>query len=124
MDKKAPPLLLIVDDSRMSRMLLRAIVADSRPDWRISEAVSGDEALKMIAEERPDFVCMDVNMPGISGIEAAGRIRLHYPEVRIVLCTANIQESTREAAARGGVHFVAKPITVLSVADIIAFCEA
>jgi CheY-like chemotaxis protein len=124
MDKKAPPLLLIVDDSRMSRMLLRAIVADSRPDWRLSEAVSGDEALRMIAEECPDFVCMDVNMPGISGIEAAGRIRLRHPEVRIVLCTANIQESTREAAARGGVHFVAKPITVHSVADIIAFCEA
>lgn len=116
-------MLLIVDDSRMSRMLLRALVADSRPEWRIAEAVSGDEALAMIAEHAPAFVSMDVNMPGISGLEAAGRIRLRHPEIRIALCTANIQESTREAAARAGVHFVAKPITAASVADAIAFFE-
>ena len=124
MDEKTTPLLLIVDDSRMSRMLLRAMVADSRPDWRIIEAVSGNEALETIAKENPDFVSMDVNMPGISGLEAAGRIRLHHPETRIALCTANIQESIREAAARVGVHFVAKPITTNSVADAIAFFEA
>jgi len=105
-------------------MLLRAMVADARPNWRIVEAISGDEALKMVEETCPDFVSMDVNMPGISGLEAAGRIRIRHPEARIALCTANIQESTRESAARAGVHFVAKPITAQSVADAIAFFEA
>lgn len=124
MEKRSDPLLLIVDDSRMSRMLIRAIVADSRPGWRIAEAVSGDEALLAVEKECPDFVSMDVNMPGINGLEAAGRIRLHHPQARIVLCTANIQESMREAAARAGIHFVAKPITAQSVADAIAFFEA
>ncbi len=124
MEKRSDPLLLIVDDSRMSRMLIRAIVADSRPGWRIAEAVSGDEALLAVEKECPDFISMDVNMPGINGLEAAGRIRLHHPEARIVLCTANIQESMREAAARAGIHFVAKPITAQSVADAIAFFEA
>lgn len=117
------PLLLIVDDSRMSRMLLRALVADSRPDWRIIEAASGDEAIRLADEHQPDFVSMDVNMPGISGLEAAGRIRIRHPETRIVLCTANIQESTRDAANLAGVHFVAKPITGNSVADAIRFFE-
>ncbi len=117
------PLLLIVDDSRMSRMLLRALVADSRPDWRIIEAASGDEAIRLTDEHQPDFVSMDVNMPGISGLEAAGRIRIRHPEARIALCTANIQESTREAANQAGVHFVAKPITGNSVADAIRFFE-
>lgn len=124
MNTKSSPLLLIVDDSRMSRMLIRAIIADSRPHWRIVEAVSGDEAVRLADEEAPDFVSMDVNMPGISGLEAAGRIRIRHPEARITLCTANIQESTREAASRAGVHFVAKPITAQSVADAIAFFEA
>lgn len=123
-ENKTNPLLLIVDDSRMSRMLLRAIVADSRPDWRIVEAINGDEALKIVEESPPDFVSMDVNMPGISGLEAAGRIRIRHPEARIALCTANIQESTREAAARAGVYFMAKPITAPAVADAIAFFEA
>ena len=68
MDKKSPT-LLIVDDSRMSRMLIKAIITDSRPEWRILEAVTGDEAIKLVDEHQPEFVSMDVNMPGIDGLE-------------------------------------------------------
>jgi CheY-like chemotaxis protein len=121
---KTNPLLLIVDDSRMSRMLIKAIINDSRPEWRIIEAATGDEAIKMVEEHAPDFVSMDVNMPGISGLEAAGRIRIRHPDTPIVLCTANIQESTREAASKVGLHFVAKPITALSIAGAITFFES
>ncbi len=124
MNTETSPLLLIVDDSRMSRMLIKAIIADSRPNWRIIEAVNGDEAIALATEHNPDFISMDVNMPGISGLEAAGRIRIRHPDARITLCTANIQESTREAASRAGVHFVAKPITTQSVANAIAFFES
>lgn len=123
MDKPASPLLLIVDDSRMSRMLIRAIVTDQRPNWRLIEASSGDEAVTLVETETPDYVSMDVNMPGISGLEAAGRIRIRHPETRIAMCTANIQESTREAASKVGLHFVAKPITPTSIADAIAYFE-
>ena len=123
MDKKSPT-LLIVDDSRMSRMLIKAIITDSRPEWRILEAVTGDEAIKLVDEHQPEFVSMDVNMPGISGLEAAGRIRLHHPDVRIALCTANIQESTRDAAAKVGLCFVAKPITQQSIASAIEYFES
>lgn len=123
MDTPASPLLLIVDDSRMSRMLIRAIVTDQRPSWRLIEAASGDEAVALVEQETPDFVSMDVNMPGISGLEAAGRIRIKHPQTRIAMCTANIQESTREAAAKVGLHFVAKPITPASIADAIAYFE-
>ena len=120
----AAPLLLIVDDSRMSRMLIKAIISDIRPDWRIVEASTGDEAIELVEKNSPDFVSMDVNMPGVSGLEAAGRIRIRHPEIRIVLCTANIQESTREAAAKVGLHFVAKPITAQSIASAVTFFES
>lgn len=123
MNENPVPTLLIVDDSRISRMLIRAIVTDSRPNWRIIEAGSGDEALKLVSEESPDFISMDVNMPGISGLEAAGHIRLRLPDARIALCTANIQESTRDAAARAGLHFVAKPITAQAIGEAISFFE-
>lgn len=121
---KSPPLLLIVDDSRMSRMLIKAIINDSRPSWRVIEASTGDEAILMAEKETPNFVSMDVNMPGISGFEAAGRLRIRHPETRIALCTANIQESTREAAAKVGLYFVAKPITAQSITGAIAFFES
>ena len=105
-------------------MLIKGVIAQLRPDWRIVEAATGEEALTLVATEHPEFVSMDVNMPGMGGLEAAGRIRLRHPEVRIVLCTANIQESTRDAAARAGVGFVAKPITVDSVTQSVSFFEA
>lgn len=120
---KASPLLLIVDDSRTSRMLIRSMVAQMRPHWRTVEAGTGEESLARVEEEVPDFVSMDVNMPGMSGLEAAGRIRIKHPEVRIVLCTANIQESVRQSAEKVGLHFVAKPITVNTVADAVAYFE-
>lgn len=123
MTMNTPPLILIVDDSRMSRMLIKAIVTDMRPEWQILEAASGDEAVAKCQEITPDFVSMDVNMPGISGLEAAGRIRIRHPETRIALCTANIQESTREAAASVNLFFVAKPITPQSVSRAIDYFE-
>lgn len=117
------PLLLIVDDSKMSRMMIGRIVNDLRPAWRIAEAASGAEALAMIEQAPPDLISMDVNMPGMSGLEAAGRIRLHNPEIRIVLCTANIQDAVRQAAEKAGVMFVAKPITAESVARMVTLFE-
>lgn len=117
------PLLLIVDDSRTSRMMIRKMVSDQRPQWRMIEAASGDESLLLVKDHKPDFVSMDVNMPGMSGLEAAGHIRLHHPNIRVVLCTANVQECVRAAAEKAGVYFVSKPITPQSIATAIGHFE-
>ncbi len=115
------PLLMIVDDSRMSRMLIKAIVVAQRPEWRIVEAASGDEAIARVDEEAPDYITMDVNMPGTNGLEAAERILQKHPGIRIAVCTANVQERMRDAAARAGLFFVGKPITEATVAPALAF---
>lgn len=118
------PLLLIVDDSRTSRTLIRAMLGQVRPEWRTIEASSGEEALAMIEQTPPDFVTLDINMTGMSGLEVAGRVRIKYPDIRIVICTANIQESMRLAAEKAGVHFVPKPITAKIVAEAVTYFEA
>ncbi len=117
------PTLLIVDDSRTSRLLIRGVVATLRPHWRILDASNGDEALQLVEQDPPQFISMDVNMPGASGLEIAGRIRLKHPQIRIVLCTANIQDSVRQIAARVGLAFVPKPITERSVKESLDFWE-
>lgn len=117
------PTLLIVDDSRMSRMLIRALVSQIRPQWNIVDAVSGDEALACVEACQPDFVSMDINMPGMNGMEAAGRIRIRHPEIKIALCTANIQESTQQAAAKIGLQFIKKPITEVAINQMVAGFE-
>jgi two-component system chemotaxis response regulator CheY len=120
----ASPLVLIVDDSRTSRMLISGFIKQLRPDWRIVEADSGDAALVVLETEVPTYLSMDDNMPGMRGLEAAGRVRILHPEVRIVMCSANIQESMRNSAAQSGIGFVAKPINERSVRESIALWEA
>lgn len=104
-------------------MMIRRVIGELRPDWRLSEAASGDEALAMIEDAPPDYVSLDVNMPGMSGLEAAGRIRLRHPDIHVILCTANIQDAVRNAAEKAGVKFVAKPITPESIAQMVALFE-
>ena len=116
--------LLIVDDSRVSRMMIRAFVHVMHPQWIISEAASGDEALQMVDRDTPNYCTMDINMPGIIGTEAAAQILAKYPGIRIAIFSANIQESHQTRAVTLGARFVAKPVTEKSVAQALGFFES
>lgn len=119
-----PRTLLIVDDSKVSRMRIRAFFASQCPQWTIQEAGSGDEAIVMAASAPPDFVTMDVNMPGMSGFETAQLMLVRNPDIRIVMLTANIQEGSRKAAASLQIHFVAKPATQASLQQALDYLLA
>ncbi len=123
-ESSLPPRLLIVDDSRVSRMMIRARVQALQPDWVVDEAVSGDEALVMAAQSAPEYVTMDVNMPGLNGFDAADQLHTLAPNTRIVMLTANIQESSRVRAESIGLKFVQKPITDASILQVIAYLTA
>lgn len=114
-------ILLVVDDSRVSRMMIRTFVLDKQPDWQILEATTGEEALKQLRENMPDYVSIDMNMPGMDGIEAAERIKQICPSAKIALLTANVQDSSRQKAQAHGIGFVAKPITAASIQQALDF---
>lgn len=102
--------VLIVDDSRVARMMTRAAVENACPGHSILEATSGEEALDIAAMSPPDFVLMDVNMPGMAGLAAARLLRKRFPAMPLSLLTANIQHSVREEAARLNIGYMTKPI--------------
>lgn len=116
--------LLIVDDSRVSRMMIRAFVLAKHPQWIVIEAASGNEALEIVDRDTPNCCTMDINMPGIIGTDAAEQILGKYPGIRIVIFSANIQESHQTRAATLGARFVAKPVTEKSVAQALEFFES
>lgn len=116
--------LLIVDDSRVSRMIIKSKVASLGVDWELQEAVSGDAALEQAPHWRPDFVTMDVNMPGLNGFDAAQRLLALLPQVCVVLLTANVQESSRERADLLGIHFVPKPVTETAIEQVVRHFQA
>ncbi len=102
--------ILVVDDSRVSRMMSRQFILNKHPDCNVVEAGTGEEAIEKINGTMPAMVLMDVNMPGMGGIAAAEILRKQFPSLKIVLQTANIQEATRNKAAALGAGFLEKPI--------------
>lgn len=113
--------VLIVDDSSVSRMMIRGRIAGLQPEWDILEAADGAQALALVASDAPDFITMDVNMPGMNGFEAVEAIRRINQGAKIVILTANIQESSRDRAQQLGVQFVQKPATLAAVQQAVDY---
>jgi CheY-like chemotaxis protein len=120
-DKKV---VMIVDDSRVSRMMIKAIVVDAKPDWSVVEAAHGQEALDLVASTpHLDLIILDYNMPGMDGLTLGTELKSHYPNTKSFLLTANIQESTQKKAADAGIEFVKKPITEDKIVNILSSVE-
>ena len=116
--------VLIVDDSRVARILIRNIILSIHPHWIITEAVNGKEAIERVRVETPNYVTMDYNMPDINGIEAAQQILQYAPQTIIALFTANIQANTHAQAEKLGIGFVDKPITVERINQALAYFDS
>jgi CheY-like chemotaxis protein len=99
--------LMIVDDNAGVRRMIRQIVAASGDT--VQECSSGDEAVRLAAEFRPDFVTMDVRMPGLSGLDATRAILAARSDVRIVMVTNHDHPHLHDAAtASGAIGLVSK----------------
>ncbi|WP_417595534.1 response regulator [Oceanospirillum sp.] len=103
--------VLVVDDSRVSRMMLSKMINMAASDWQIVEAEDGQQAVEKATAETPDLIVMDINMPVMDGFEAVEVLRPQLPDTTMILLSANIQSSSQARAEELGVHFIAKPIT-------------
>ncbi len=109
--KLATPKLLIVDDNSANRIVLKDILSEMPLD--LVEAESGQEALRQVLLQEFCAILMDVNMPGMDGIETTRLILEHLDEhpVPIIFLTAcNDSQSIRNCYQAGGIDFVTKPI--------------
>lgn len=115
--------LLIVDDSRVSRMMIRTLVVARKPHWTVQECESGDEALDRLQHSVPDYVTMDINMPGTLGTDVAERILQAYPQVRVAVFSANVQAVHQTRSSAMGACFVPKPVSDRSVQQALKFFD-
>jgi two-component system invasion response regulator UvrY len=101
--------VLVVDDQAPFRSAARAVVGRMDGFAVVGEAVNGEEAVAMATELRPALVLMDINMPGINGVEATRRIVAAEPEVVVVLCsTYNPQDLPPDASTSGARAYLNK----------------
>ena len=102
--------ILVVDDEPQIRRVLRATLSSN--GYEVIEAQSGQEAIEMVVTERPELILLDVNMPGMNGLEACNKIRMAF-DGPIIMVTVRNTERDKIAALDAGAHdYVVKPFAI------------
>jgi two-component system, chemotaxis family, chemotaxis protein CheY len=111
--------ILIVDDSSLARRTTRQALEEK--GYAVEEASDGAQAIERYFLNRPDVVVLDMVMTGMYGLEVLAKLREINPEVRVIVATADIQQSTRDQArAAGASAFVNKPVNRQALTDLVA----
>jgi two-component system response regulator NreC len=101
--------VLLVDDQRMVREGLRALLSRKADLEIVGEAAVGSSAVDLVRDLAPDVVVMDIEMPGLNGVEATRRLKAHSERVRVVALSAHADESyVRPMLAAGASGYVLK----------------
>ncbi len=111
--------ILIVDDSRTSRRMLRELLEELGHEI-IGEAVNGEDGFIKYKELNPDLVTLDITMPKLDGIQALQLIRKYNPEAKALMITAAGQRDKMiQAVKYGAAEFVTKPYEKEEVEKIL-----
>jgi DNA-binding NarL/FixJ family response regulator len=94
--------VVLADDHALVRAGMRSLLGGMAQVEVVGEAASGEEALVLAERERPDVVLMDIAMKGITGLEAAARIREQHPGVRVIILSMHAGEEYVLQALRAG----------------------
>ncbi len=113
------PRVLVVDDDTLMRELLKALLRDE--GFTVAgEARDGQSALAQMDRAQPDLVCLDVNMPGMSGLDVLKAIKAKSEQCRVVMISGDASMATvREAVGFGAVGFIVKPFKAGRVGAVL-----
>lgn len=103
--------VLIVDDSKLARIVVGKAIAALQPEWSRIEAGNADEALALLEGQIFDLAVLDFNMPGRDGLDLAEELRARFPEMPIAVATANVQDEIVARARAANATFIPKPVT-------------
>jgi len=112
--------VLLADDHAVLRRGLRRLLEEETDIEVVAEAADGREAIKKAIELKPDVILLDVNMPGLNGIQVARRLKTQVPGSRIVILTVHEVESYVRDALKAGVRgYLSKDAAPEELADAI-----
>jgi len=101
--------ILVIDDSGLARRRARAILENA--GYEVIEAEDGIAALEQYFLAKPDVVLLDLVMKGMYGLDVLTKLREMDPNVRVIIVSADVQQSSHDMVADAGARaFVMKPI--------------
>lgn len=110
---------VIADDSSTLRQLLRAILEEMNIEV-VAEARNGMEAVELTEQHNPDIVCLDVEMPVMTGFDALEKIHAARPQIKVLMITSKAsKDNVLEAKAKGAMGYILKPYQPDSVVSKI-----
>lgn len=115
--------VLVVDDSKVSRLFVVNYWSDTHPDWQFIEAETGEAAVSLAEQHQFYAAILDYNMPDINGLQVAELIKTKQQGCFIALLTANIQRYVQDEAERADLYYYRKPITADLITQIIKDSE-
>lgn len=121
--KSIPLKMLIADDEAPARNRLKELLADTPDVSIVAEAKNGKEALELCSENRPDLVLLDIRMPKMDGIEAAGHLQKIEPPPAIIFTTA-YDSYAMQAFEIHAVDYLLKPIRLERLQSAISKARA
>jgi two-component system, cell cycle response regulator DivK len=113
-------LILIVEDNDKNRKLVRDVLQYS--GFRTIESESGEEGLRLAREQTPALILMDIQLPGINGIEALRRLRAEADtrDIPVVAVTASAMTHDREQILAAGFNgYQPKPINIRNLVELV-----
>ncbi|MET9295430.1 response regulator transcription factor [Streptomyces sp. NPDC003077] len=117
----APPIrLLLAEDQSMVREALAALLG-LEPDLEVvAQAARGDEVLPAVRAQPVDVALLDIEMPGMTGLDAAGLLREEFPELKVVILTTFGRPGYLRRAMESGAHaFLVKDAPAAQLADAV-----
>lgn len=113
--------ILYIEDNPLNMRLVRKLLRSF--GYTMIEAIDGASGLKMVRQEQPDLILVDVNLPDIDGLEITARLKADpdFAHIPIVALTANAMHGDREHCLNAGCDgYIAKPITRQELHNTIA----
>ncbi|WP_162058224.1 ANTAR domain-containing response regulator [Undibacterium sp. KW1] len=109
--------ILLVDDDEFTLTLLSRIL--ERADYEIIQAQCGEDALNVILMQEPDIALLDINMPGMSGLDLANHLRTETAIPFMFLSATSDTEIVKQAVEYGAVGYMVKPVDVLNIVPTV-----
>ena len=112
--------VLLVDDHKIMRDGIRAILTRGEEFRVVGDAENGPDAVQCVKRLRPDLVLMDIGLPGLSGVETTAEILRHYPDCKVVILSMYDDENSVVSAIRSGARaFVLKKASSSELLDAL-----
>lgn len=112
--------ILVVDDSEISRVMLKTMIEAISGSLEVYEARDGVEAIKMVQQHKPDLITLDEEMPRKNGLDTVPELLKINPDSRIVLITAHEEDNVKAKVKELAIEYLSKPITEAKVIHLLS----